>query len=150
MCGLSTDVHEVTARYHDDSPSNLIEYDVISMSSDGSSLAKVSMRASSVCTSMQRGSRGEESVPRASRTHATTARGQRVPVGHTHSNDLYRGYAAFTQRSKYLYALSRSGSRSLLYGSIVIIASDANERCSWRRVATFLQRWNYQSDRNDQ
>lgn len=65
------------ACYHDDPPSNLIENDVISMSSGSWSLVKVSMRAS---TSKQPRSRGE-GVRSACVMHACDNGGRGFPWG---------------------------------------------------------------------
>lgn len=67
----------MTARYHDDSPSNLIENDVISMSSGGASLAKVSMRASVRAGTRASVRVGEKEARSACVTHACDHGGPR-------------------------------------------------------------------------
>ena len=90
------------------------------------------------------GSRGEkESVPRASRTHATTERGgRRFPWG-TRTPTIFIGDTQLLRNVPTIYMSFRRRDRDNYYTA----ASDANERYSWRRVAMFLRHQSYRNDR---
>lgn len=98
----------MTARYHDDSPSNLIENDVISMSTGRLVIGE----GQCACEHVEAASLPSktnpfpECVTHACDNATATGRGaEEFPWG-TRTPRSYRGYAAFTQRRK--YALSRS------------------------------------------